>query len=169
MNPHPDFERVLALLQIQGGSLQREFGHVLSGASVIANNVHYPKHPKETAEIRSGVRSLVEGALVIYLFAMWESHVPKDVNDWLTEQERQKLYAYKHVRDSAAHKFRGRRADFRRQRTAFEALMPFDGISWDRESDTIDLSGSSVALGCFGAMSGITKALVSRLHQNRKP
>ena len=169
MKPHPDFERALRLMQIQGGSLQREFGHVLTGASLIANNVNYPNHPEETVNIRKGVCSLIEGALLVYLFAMWESHVPDDVNDWLSESERQKLNAYKHVRDSAAHKFQGQRADFKSRRTAFEALMPFDGIQWDPSTDTIDLSKSSASHGCFQMMASVTKALVSRLYQNQKP
>jgi hypothetical protein len=169
MQPHPAFQRVLSLMQIQGGSLQREFGHVLAGASLIANNVNYPNHPEETVNIRKGVRSLIEGALLVYLFAMWESHVPDDVSEWLTQDEQQKLNAYRHVRDSVAHKFQGHRADFKSRRTAFEALMPFDGIQWDPSADTIDLSNASVSHGCFGIMASATKALVSRLHQNQKP
>jgi hypothetical protein len=30
---------------------------------------------------------------------MWESHVPDDVSEWLTQDEQQKLNAYRHVRD----------------------------------------------------------------------
>lgn len=132
MTQHPDFDKTLALMSEQIGSLQREFGHVLSGKNIIANNVNYPNHPEETVNVRNGVKSLIEGSLLVYLFAMWESHVPDDINEWLTAEELQKLYAFKHVRDSTAHKFKGGRADYRNRRAAFEAEMPFSGIEWDR-------------------------------------
>ena len=150
-------------------SLQREFGHVMSGKNLIANNVSYPNHPKETLAIRKGVKALIEGSLLIYLFAMWESHVPSDVETWLTDEEHRRLDAFEHVRDSVAHKYQGGRADFIRKRTAFDAEMPFAGIVWSREDDTIDISDASVAMQCYQAMEQLTKQLVVRLHNNQRP
>ena len=169
MTSHPDFEKAIKLMGEQMNSLQREFGHVMSGASLIANQVSYPNHPGETIKIRSGVRSLIEGSLLVYLFAMWEAHVPDDINEWLTASELQKLNSFKHVRDSIAHKYKGGRADFPQRRKAFEAEMPFAGIVWNRTDDSIDISNSSVALQCFQVMEGLTKQLVVRLYQNQKP
>lgn len=169
MNPHQGFEKAIKLMSEQLGSLQKEFGHVLSGKNLIADKVSYPNYPKETAEIKKGVYSLIEGSLLIYLFAMWESHVPIDVSEWLTEDELRKINAYKHVRDSVAHKYKGRRADFLQRRQAFETEMPFSGIIWDQNDNTIDISSSSVALHCHQLMEQLTKQLVVRLHKNEKP
>lgn len=169
MDPHKDLQNAITLMGEQMGSLQREFGHVISGKNKIANSVSYPNYPKETMEVKKGVNSLLEGALLVYLFAMWESHVPEDIDEWLTHEERQKLNAYKHVRDSVAHKYKGARADFVQRRTAFEQEMPFSDIDWDQVNDTIDISNSSVALHCHQLMEQLTKMLVSRLYRNEKP
>ena len=169
MEPHQDFEKAVKLMTEQITSLQREFGHVVSGKSLISNKVNYPKNPVETAEIRKGIHSLIEGSLLVYLFAMWESHTPDDINEWLTTEEKKTLNAYKHVRDSAAHKYKGGRADFESRRQAFEEKMPFSGIIWYQDTDTIDISNSSVAINCLRDMDPITKQLVIRLHKNEKP
>lgn len=169
MSPHPDFQRALELMQLQAVSLQRAFGHVFSGASLIANNVNYPNHPEETAQIRSDVLNLIQASLLVYLFAMWESHEPQAVLEWLTAEEVAELQAYRHLRDSAAHKFGGARADYPARRAAFEAKMPFDGVQWDRKSDTIDLACSHAAHGCLQVMQRLTKHLVVRLHAGKSP
>lgn len=150
-------------------SLQSEFGHVVSGKNLIADKVFYPNHPKETAEIKKGVHSLLEGSLLLYLFAMWEAHVPTDINEWLTEDELRKPNAFKHIRDSVAHKYKGERAAFPQRRQAFETEMPFSGVAWDRTNDTIDISNSSVAMHCHQLMELLNKQLVVRLHKNEKP
>jgi hypothetical protein len=169
MTPHPDFQKAIDLMSEQIQSLQREFGHVYSGKNLIANNVNYPNHPDETVKVRAGVKSLLEGSLLVYLFAMWEAHVPSDINEWLTQDELEQLNAFKHVRDSAAHKFKGGRADFPNRRQAFENKMPFSGIIWNQADDTIDLSNSSASYNCHQLMEQLTKQLVVRLHKNEKP
>lgn len=150
-------------------SLQREFGYVMSGKSQMVHNVSYPNHPEETQAVRRGVSALIEGSLLVYLFAMWESHVPSDVTTWLTEDEREKLEAFAHVRDSVAHKYQGARADFERKRRAFERQMPFAGIQWIREDDRIDISQSSAAMQCYQLMQKLNQQLVVRLHNNQRP
>lgn len=169
MTPHPKFQDALNLMQVQMGSLQREFGHVVSGKKLIAESVSYPAHPEETKKIRDGVYGLLEGSLLVYLFAMWESHVPEDVSSWFTPEELIKLNAYKHVRDSVAHKYNGNRADFPQRRQAFESMFPFSGIVWNQQEDTIDLTNASVALDCHQYMEELTKKLVSRLYMDKKP
>ncbi len=169
MTPHPDFDKVIQLMSEHMKSVQREFGYVMSGKSLVANSVSYPNHPEETLAVRQGVKALLEGSLLIYLFAMWESHVPSDVSTWLTAPEREKLDAFAHVRDSAAHKYQGVRADFERKRKAFENQMPFAGILWNREEDRIDISDSSAAMQCYLLMQQLNQKLVVRLHNNQKP
>lgn len=169
MNPHPDFERSIQLMNEQIRSLQRELGYVMSGKSLIVNNVNFPKHPEETKNVRHGVKQLLEGALLVYLFAMWESHVPDDVNTWLTESEQEKLDAFAHVRDSAAHKYQGGRASHARKKRAFERQMPFAGILWSRDSDTIDIADSSVSMQCYHLMDALSRQLVVRLYKNERP
>ena len=169
MGPHPDFEKAIKLMSEQIGSLQREFGHVLTGKNLIVDKVSYPRFPDETVNVKKGIHSLIEGSLLVYLFAMWESHVPDDINKWLTSEETKKLNSFKHVRDSVAHGYKGERANFPTRRTAFEENMPFSGIKWDQVLDTIDISNSSVALNCHQLMEQLTKKLVVRLHTSQKP
>lgn len=169
MESHPDFDNAIALMGEQMKSLQREFGYVLSGRRHIEYMVNFPNHPEETASIRKGIGNLVEGSLVVYLFSMWEAHVPSDVNEWLTQNELEELNALRHVRDSVAHKYKGGRADFPQRRKAFEKRMPFAGILWNASDDTIDLSNSSVAMHCYQVMERLNKLLVARLYQNQKP
>jgi hypothetical protein len=88
---------------------------------------------------------------------MWESHTPDDVSEWLTDEENKTLNAFKHVRDSAAHKYKGERADYKNRRKAFEESMPFSSIVWDKESDRINISNSSVALDCHRFMMNLRK------------
>lgn len=160
---------VIKLMSEQVESLQREFMHVLAGKAKIVNSVpHYPDNPQATDGIKKGVSSLIEGSLLVYLFAMWESYVPDDVNGLLAPKELQRLDAFKHVRDSVAHKHKGGRADFPPRRKAFNALYPFSGIKWDKGSDTIDLSDSSVARDCHQFMESLTKELVVQLAKKAK-
>ena len=137
MNPHIDFEKAITLLSEYNKTIQREFGHVFTGKNLVANSVNYPSNPEETVKVRNGVKSLIEGSLLIYLFSIWESHTPSDVSEWLTDDERVTLNSYKHIRDSAAHKYDGGRANFQTRRTAFESKMPFSGIVWDQRNDSI--------------------------------
>jgi hypothetical protein len=169
MNSHPDFESAIALMGEQMKSLQREFGYVLSGKRHIEHSVNFPNHPEETVIVRKGISNLIEGSLIVYLFAMWEAHVPPDVNEWLTATELQELNALRHIRDSVAHKYKGGRADFPKRRKAFEGNMPFAGIIWNAIDDTIDLSTSSAAMHCYQIMEKLNKMLVVRLYQNQKP
>lgn len=169
MNSHVDFEKAITLLSEYNKTIQREFGHVFSGKNLVANQVNYPAHPEETIKVRKGVKSLIEGSLLIYLFTIWESHTPTEVNDWLTDDERVTLNAYKHLRDSAAHRYDGGRANFQSRRTAFETKMPFSGITWDQGTDSIDLSNSRASLDCYNFMERVTKQLIVRLHKNEKP
>lgn len=169
MTPHPDFDRAISLMGEHMKSLQREFGYVMSGKSQMVHSVSYPNYPEETQQVRKGVSALIEGALLVYLFAMWESHVPADLATWLTDSEREKLEAFAHVRDSVAHKYQGARADFHRKRLAFERHMPFAGIQWTEENDRIDISQSSVAMQCYQLMQQLNQQLVVRLHNNTRP
>lgn len=167
--PHPDFQKSLALMTEQIEANQREFGFLISGKRHIENSVKYPKTPDEQTKIRAGVRALIEGSALVYLFAMWEAHTPEDMIEWLTADEKQRFNAYRHIRDSVAHGYKGSRADFPARKAAFEALMPFDGITWDQETDTIDISNACAAIRCHAFLQELGKQLVIRLHANKKP
>jgi len=164
---HEDFQNAIRLMREQIEVLQKEFGHVYSGKALIANKVSYPNNPEATAETRQRVKALIEGSLLVYLFAMWESHMPDDVADWLTRDEGEQLNAYRHVRHSVAHGYRGKRA--KKCREEFESLMPFDGIQWEQEADTIDISNASVALRCHYHMVELCKRIAVRLDSGKKP
>ena len=165
--PHPDLEKAIKLMTEHIEARQREFGFVVSGKRHVANSVKYPKTPEVEAEIRKGVKALMEGSLLVYLFAMWEEHTPDDIDEWLTADETQKLKAYKHVRNSVAHGYKGTRA--KSYKAEFEDAMPFSGITWDTEKDTVDLSEANVAMECHAFLEALTKQLVIRLHENKKP
>ena len=165
-----DIQSGVKLMQELTETLQREFGHIYTGKNLIANNVSYPSLPDETIKVRDGVKSVLEGAMLIYLLAMWESHMPKNVHEWLTADQKQKLNAFKHVRDSAAHKYKGERAKKHKSKVkAFESEMPFSNIEWDRTSDTINLSKSNVSYEFHQFMNSLIQCLLVRFHENRKP
>ena len=96
--------------------------------------------------MRKGVSVLIETSLIIYVFAMWKSHVHTDVSAWLTADQFENIKAFAHVRDSAAHKYQGARADFELKRRKLERQMLFAGILWNPETDRKDVSQSSAAM-----------------------
>ena len=170
MNQHSNLQNSIKLMQEHAAALQREFGHIFTGKNIIADTVSYPAYPEETEKVRDGIKAVLEGSMLIYLLAMWESHVPKDVHEWLTSDEKGKLNAFKHVRDCAAHKYAGGRAkDHNSKVRAFEREMPFSNIVWSKEADTIDLSNSNVSYEFYQFMEGLAKNLVVRFHTNKKP
>ena len=170
MSQNENLNNALELMQEHVKTIQREFGHIYSGKNLIANNVSYPADPDETQKVRNGVKAVLEGAMLIYLLTMWESHMPDDVHEWLTTDEKGKLNSYKHVRDSAAHKYKGGRAKNHNNKVqAFESEMPFSNIVWDQNKDTIDLSNSSVSYDFYQYMDCLVKNLIVRFHKNEKP
>ena len=170
MNEHSNLQNSIKLMQEHAIALQREYGHIFTGKKIIADSVSYPGYPEETEKVRAGIKAVLEGSMLIYLLAMWESHMPEDVHEWLTLDEKRKLNAFKHVRDCSAHKYAGGRAKKHSGKVqAFEMEMPFSNIVWNQELDTIDLSGSNVSYESHQFMEGLAKKLVVRFHENKKP
>ncbi|HLC01788.1 MAG TPA: hypothetical protein VJK02_02010 [Anaerolineales bacterium] len=153
---------LLNLMREQVETLQREFGWVYSGTSNIVNYPHHPDNASLRPAVQARVNHLVQGSLLLYLFAMWEYHVPRDLETSLDQGDLLRLNAYRHLRHSVAHGYRGSRANS--FRAEFEEVMSgqhrFPGEIWDPQNDTIDLSRSSISYECLQFMQEITKKLV---------
>lgn len=157
---------LLPLMMAQLVSTQREFGWLLSSSR------HSVKHadPQTRQEIQTRVDAATQGLLLVYLFAMWEEYVKRDVErEWLPADKLERLNAFRHVRHSTAHGFDGTRAH--KCRAEFDAIMnsaqPFPNLAWT--NDTIDLSMSQVATDCHGFMSDLAKELIGRLANDNRP
>ncbi len=159
------FTQMLPLMMAQIRAAQREFGQLLSGTR---NIVKHP-NPETRKELQDGVDRAVQGLLVVYLFAMWEEFVSRDMEqEWLTPDELTKLGAFRHIRHSVAHGFEGKRA--KQCRSEFEQQMntkPFPNLEWDDER--VDLSKSQVAIDCLTFMSDIGQKLIGRIANDNKP
>ncbi len=152
---------------------QLGFLHLITGL----NNVVSHSNPETRKAIQSNINEMREGLSVVYVFSIWESyceplvkHFGKDPLDvWMTEQEKQLFYAYRHIRHSMAHGFGGKRANNCRE--PFEIIMgstsPISGVNWDLESDTIDLSANGVAIHYYTFMKDLSTKLFARLANDR--
>ena len=146
--------------------LQKGFGWLLSGTRHMASH----KNPDTRAIIQTSIDSSVQGLLVVYLFAAWEEHVKRDIeNEWLPEAMLKRLNAFRHIRHSMAHGFNGTRAN--KCRNEFEDVMvsnkPFPNLTWD--NDSIDLSKSQVATDCQIFMHAASTELIQRIANDNRP
>lgn len=149
--------------------MSREYGHLISKSHRITDDISYPNYPDEEAIIKKNIKSLLKGAVLTNMFAMWEQNTPDDILDWLTEDEKTTLQAFRHVRDSFAHNYFGGRAARANRRTAFEAKLPFSNISFDTITDKIDISKSTVDKDCWDFFQSLYKRLVQPFYENKKP
>lgn len=109
-------------------------------------------HPNKDL-LKKETNSLIQGMLAVYFFAVWDELMPnwneygsRTIEDYIQEEEKLQLQAYRHVRHIAAHKMNGERANNAKSKfnEYFELNPNFSSINWHRENDRIDLSESSV-------------------------
>ena len=159
-------QTLLPLMQKQMEAIQRELGWLLTGMS---NRVSH-SNPDIRREIQDRLDASMQGLTMVYLFALWEEYVERDVErEWLPAEKLERLNAFRHVRHCAAHGFGGARAD--KCRTEFEAVMnsdqPFPNLPWS--SDSIDLTKSQVAIDCMRFMEELGKEIIGRVANNNPP
>ena len=163
-------DRALELMRILGEMPQYEFGWILGGM------MHRVQHhdPNYRQEAQRRVDSAVQGILVVYLFSIFDEYTTDEMRgEWMTTEDKRTLGAYRHIRNSVAHGFGGKRAKGCRWRAHFETKMnsvePFRGLIWDKTADTIDLTTSGIANKCHNFMSQVARRLAGHLANDKKP
>ncbi|WIT13478.1 hypothetical protein PFX98_07650 [Paucibacter sediminis] len=165
----PSVQKTLDLTPELLRATAEELGWLESSESLIVQRIEALADPSSLPQASQRTRALLKGSLLLYLFAIWEAHLPPDFKEWMTELELQEFEAYEHIRDSVAHAKLGQRAEFRRRRKAFEAFHPFAGVSWDSHTDAIDIADSFVVNEFFSFMMGMSAQLAGRIHGDVKP
>ncbi|MBL4602973.1 MAG: hypothetical protein JKY84_09510 [Emcibacteraceae bacterium] len=169
--PHPNqqiFTDILPLMLKQITALQGPFGFIYTELS----NVVKHSDPVIRQQRQDEVNATKNGLLVVYLFAMWEEYIERDLEtDWLAADELERLNAFRHIRHSVAHGIDGQRASNMRFRNAFEVIMngsqPFPNLPWT--NDSIDLTKSQVAIDCQRLMEDLGKKLIGRIANDNRP
>lgn len=158
-------KNMVDLMGEQLKAFQRGAGHIYSDTKNLQSLNRFDA-PTRT-EIQKEINHIVQGSLLVYLFAMWDEYGTRDLEGRLTNDDQTRMDAFRHVRHSAAHGFKGTRAkDNKKLSNAFETIMrsknPLN-VGWDEDEDTIDLSQSSVAYACHEFMSASTKKILVSL------
>ena len=164
----PQVQRVLELTPELLRATGEELGWLETSEPAILERIRAFADPTDVEQATKRSRSLLKGSLLLYLFALWEAHVPDDYKKWMTAEDLLEFEAYEHVRDSVAHSKLGQRASFKRKRRAFEAFYPFAGVLWDSKTDVIDISESFIVSEFFSFMMGMSAQLAARLHSAAK-
>lgn len=103
MNKTEQAIRLSTLLQQEMG---RSFPFILAGPERMLNATIKP----DASNIRPEVDQILAGALIVYLFAMWDQYVAhEDVDKFFRPDEKLKFFAFKHLRIVAAHNINGDR------------------------------------------------------------
>lgn len=94
---------------------------------------HAPNYPGQAAlntQIQARIDNAIGGMTVIYLFALLESHIDRKFWEYAEEIHRERMYAYLHVRNTAAHGFDGQRAEryFEQFNIVMSSTTPISGI-----------------------------------------
>jgi len=159
-------EQILKLVQMMQDQInlnQDAFGWMATG---LKKKVEYKGNTDATKKVQDNLDNLVQYSLLLYLFAMWESYISNELEQQvLTPEEINELKAYKHIRHTGGHGYKGKRAD--NNRAAFEDKMnsskPFAGVDLDEENDTLDLKDSRIGEDCKNYMEHLTKQILVRL------
>ena len=103
---------------------------------------------------------------IVYLFAVFDAYRIEEMTKRITPDEMQRLRAFRHIRNGAAHGTLFERAPDCKWRQHFEDAMNsgnrIAGVIFD---DTLlNLTGSSAELGCYDFLSNLVQQLVARLN-----
>ena len=103
MNKTEQAIELSTLLQQANG---RSFPFVLAGPERMLSETDNPDAPN----IRPEAEQILAGALIVYLFSMWDEYVEHtDVEKFFRPEEKLKYFAFKHLRIVAAHNISGDR------------------------------------------------------------
>ena len=160
---HPDTPHALELYQILLGVLQKEYGHLVTATR---NAVHFPNNPEASKEVQHSLNELVKRMAIVYLFAIFDAYRTDEITKQITPDEMQRMRAFRHIRNSAAHGKLFERAPDCKWRQDFEDVMsssdPFTGVVFD--NTLLDLTGSGVEMTCYHFMSNLAQQLVARIN-----
>jgi len=165
----PRVKRTLDLTPELLRATAEELGWLETGEAAILQRIEALEDAQAAPLAAKRTKALLKGSLLLYLFALWETHLPDDFKEWMSPLELQEFEAYEHIRDSVAHAALGHRASHKRKRKAFEAFYPFAGVLWDKQTDVIDIAESFVVNEFFSFMMGMSSQLAARFHGNVKP
>jgi len=115
---------------------------------------------------------VLNGAMVVHLFSMWDSHLGSAyVDKYFRPNEKERYYAFKHIRIVAAHNIDGNRKGNRNNQDRMDhaekldqimnSEKPFKGLII--ENYKLDLSQSYVALECRQFMQDMAHRLTGRI------
>ncbi len=154
---------ILPLVSKLTNCLSQEVGIIISKSNQLVQHVNANVREENQARINN----TIQGLLLVYLFALWEEYIDRDIERrWLSEQERNRLNAFRHIRHSAAHGFDGTRAN--KCRIEFETIMnssePFPNVIWN--SNRINLANSQVVIDCQRFMISLVPDLIARIAGN---
>jgi hypothetical protein len=158
-------------LNLSISNLYREgWGHLYS---VTRNAVTYTDD-EARERIQGDLDHIATGALIIYVFALLEDVFPKpDWSSYLMNPARlERMLAYRHLRNTAAHSTDGSRATRNEDEVAaFDNVMggssPINGIEpWD--ADTIRMS-QGAATECLGQVKVVVGDATSRILNPNSP
>lgn len=161
-------EVAIKLIDHLARETQNTFGYIFNSAEIIFAESN---HPNKNNLIKD-TNSRVQGMLVIYLFAIWESYFGEErpnretpVMSFLTPEEKTKFRAFKHIRHTSAHKINGERA--RQCKSDFENLMDseskFTNVIFNKQENLIDFSESEIGADCWNFMHQLTVNLPMKI------
>ena len=131
-----------ALIQVQN-----ELGWLYSSTRRIDG---YPNNPEATISVTDRLHHITAGLTCVYMFAILEEFVDPRSSEWndflnyLTDDDREKLKAFKHVRNTVAHGFDGSRAQ--RDVDKFDNVMARPNPS-ERIQSVVCHDASTIQLG----------------------
>lgn len=147
------------VINILGRQNQEELGWIYSSSR---NSVNYSGQPEQNIRIQARIDNAVGGVSIVYIFALLETYISRDLWKYGNENMRERMYAYLHIRNTVAHGFDGKRAD--RYVEKFNNVMysdqPINGIK-SFNNDVIILEPSVWT----GLKDFIPKFLASILHK----
>jgi len=115
-------------------------------------------------------KHVLNGALIVYLFSMWDTYFDKNaVQKYFRTEEKKRFYAFKHIRIVAGHNIDGNRKGNRSGQDRMDHAEKLDEImSSDKpianviiSHNTLDLSKSNAVLDCRQFMQDMAMRLAA--------
>ena len=144
--------KTLQILEAVRQSRQWGLGNLVTGVRNIVEN----PNPTYRAAIQRNVDELAQAAGLFFAFSIWdEAFSGEETRDILENQLDNDIAltfrAYRHMRNSAAHFYNGKRAtrsqlDYNAFDSVMQGPQPFQKVIWD--ADSIDIAESFVGWQC---------------------
>ena len=115
---------------------------------------------------------LLQGSMVVYLFAIWEDVIGWDVvQTYFDDNEKVRFYALKHIRLVSAHNDEGSRLSNRSDSEYLDHFEKFDKVMTsespfyevDFDEGRVDLSRSQISLDCRDFLQKMAMQLLIRI------